>query len=268
MVNACESKKFDLRPASPVESELFFALSAEKDKELGTIGHLRIDFGRDGDEFWHTWWPRGDEKLNSPEFRDELSKLINELRIRGPLKNLKAMYHYCYEHGGKISGGWRQNYGYVVETEHYRYYLRCNPGSGDYQSYLTVFDCDVQRKNMKQSTSAQDYGLTEAGKKMLQKATDNTLPHSYSWFVFQNYNTPDERFFGGLALPDAISLYSKTSSGNKRLGVTKDEIATVDLLISLDGEQKLSNDYTRLASFSSDSVILEAVKALKNIICE
>ena len=55
-----------------------------------------------------------------------------------------------YEHGGKIAGGWVQNYGYIVETEHYRYCLRCNPSPGDYNAYLTCFDLDVQRQNMVQ----------------------------------------------------------------------------------------------------------------------
>ena len=46
------------------------------------------------------------------------------------------MERFCYEHGGKISGGWTQNYGYIVETERYRYCLRCNPSPGDYNCYL------------------------------------------------------------------------------------------------------------------------------------
>ena len=49
---------------------------------------------------------------------------------------------------GKIAGGYVQNYGYIVETEHYRYCLRCNPTPGDYNAYLTCFDLDVQRQNM------------------------------------------------------------------------------------------------------------------------
>ena len=64
------------------------------------------------------------------------------------LKNRFAMERFCYEHGGKISGGWTQNYGYVVETEHYRYCLRCNPSPGDYNCYCTAYDLDVQRQNM------------------------------------------------------------------------------------------------------------------------
>ena len=43
---------------------------------------------------------------------------------------------FCYDHGGKIDGGYVQNYGYIVETEHYRYCLRCNPSPGDYNGYL------------------------------------------------------------------------------------------------------------------------------------
>ena len=46
-----------LRPASSTESGLFYALPPERDEELGAIGHVRIDFGYRGQEFWHTWWP-------------------------------------------------------------------------------------------------------------------------------------------------------------------------------------------------------------------
>jgi hypothetical protein len=61
----------------------------------------------------------------------------------------------------RLRGG-RQNYGYIVETEHYRYCLRCNPGPGDYQAYLAAFDLRVQqRMNMKQKTPAQDCGLED-----------------------------------------------------------------------------------------------------------
>ena len=45
-------------------------------------------------------------------------------------------------------GGWPANYGYIVETENYRYCLRCNPVPGDYQAYLTAFDLRVQRQNL------------------------------------------------------------------------------------------------------------------------
>lgn len=262
-----QNSKFYLRPASPNEAGFFYALPKEQDEALGAISHVRIDFGRDGDEFWHTWHPRGEESLNSPEFKAELTEL-NEPRETGPLKNLSAMAGYCGNHDGEIEGSWRKNYGYVIETERYRYYLRCNPDPGDYHAYLTAFDLRVQRMNMKQEAPAREHGLTEAGKKMLRNAADNTQPHSYSWFVFQDYNTSGEKLTGDLTLPEAVQLYNETDSGNKRLGVTKDGIATVDLVITLNGEQQLSEDYTRLASFSGDPVIVEAVEKLRGAIIE
>lgn len=236
--------------------------------ELGTIGHLRIDFESGGKEFWHTWWPRGKEELNSSAFREELEELVNELRENGPLNDLSAMYNYCADHNGEISGGWRQNYGYVMETENYRYCLRCSPGQGDYHAYLTAFDLRVQQMNMRQSNSEQDFGLTEAGRQMLQNAADITRSHSYSWFVFQDYNTPGEKLTRGLTLSEAIQIYNDIDSANKRLGVMKDEIAAVDLIITLNGKQRFMRDYAYLASFSSDPVIAQAVETLKIEIME
>ena len=244
--------KFTFRPALSEEAGLFYALPKERDMELGTIGHVRIDFGSGGKEFWHTWWPRGKEELNSLVFRGELEELVNELRENGPLKDLSAMYNYCSDHNGEIPGGWRQNYGYVMETESYRYCLRCSPGQGDYHAYLTAFDLRAQQMNMRQSNSEQDFGLTETGKQMLQNAADNTRSHSYSWFVF----------------PEAIQIYNDIDSINKRLGVMKDEIAAVDLIITLNGKQRFMRDYAYLASFSSDPVIAQAVETLKNEIME
>ena len=146
-----------LRPASPDESELFFALPPEKDKELGAIGHVRIDFGSSRTEFHHTRWPRGPRKLNTQEFQEELKKVLGDLR-KGVLKSLGAMEGYCWNHGGEIGGGsCCRNYGYVLETEHYIYRLRCNPTPGDYQAYLSCF------VNRKEKT-----GLTETGLRKLR----------------------------------------------------------------------------------------------------
>ena len=142
-----ENMKFHIRPARPEEAGLFYTPHPEEDKRLGTVGHVRMDFGRSGNEFWHTWWPRGPEELNSPAFKLELQEVVDTLR-ESVLKNRFAMERFCYDHGGKIDGGYVQNYGYIVETAHYRYCLRCNPSPGDYNGYLTCFNLNVQRQNM------------------------------------------------------------------------------------------------------------------------
>lgn len=135
------SQKYLLHPAHSDEAGLFYALTSDQDEQLGTIGHLRIDFGKGGKEWWSTWHPRGKAELNTPEFRNELDELVNELRKDGlPLHDLADMRRYCQSHGGGIEGGWNQNYGYQVETDHYLYRIRCNPSPGDYHCYLTCFD--------------------------------------------------------------------------------------------------------------------------------
>ena len=64
--------------------------------------------------------------------------MVDELRERGPLKNLSAMSSYCYTHGGEL-GGSAKNHGYIIETENYRYCLRCNPRDGAYNAYLPAY---------------------------------------------------------------------------------------------------------------------------------
>ena len=49
-----ENMKFHIRPARPEEAGLFYTPHPEEDKRLGTVGHVRMDFGRSGNEFWHT----------------------------------------------------------------------------------------------------------------------------------------------------------------------------------------------------------------------
>lgn len=139
-------KQFVARPAKDEEAKLFFAQSPDKDVELGCIGHVRMDFGHGGKEFWHTWHTRGPEELNSSEFKEELTQVVDALR-ESVLKDLSSMSAYCHSNGGQIQGGWSQNYGYIIETDRYRYCLRCNPMPGDYQAYLTCFDKQVQEMN-------------------------------------------------------------------------------------------------------------------------
>lgn len=146
-----DKRKFTLRPAEPSEAGIFYALSPEKDQELGTVGHLRIDFGRSGKEFWSTWWPRDAGELSTLQFSTQLDEFVNELRgSYGPLESLSAMSSFCYQNGGVLNSEYRQH-GFVAETENYRYCIRCNPVQGDYNAYLTVYDLQVQRMNMEQA---------------------------------------------------------------------------------------------------------------------
>lgn len=129
-----DNREFVLRPASLDEAGLFY--SEEKlDEALGTVGHLHMDFGHGEKEFWHTWWPHNEDRFNTPEFKEVLQRFVDDLRQTGLLKNLGAMDAYCWQHGGSITED-RRSYGYIAETENYRFCLRCTPFPGEYQGYL------------------------------------------------------------------------------------------------------------------------------------
>ena len=151
-------------PLPPKNYKISSVFSYNFKLALTAIGHVRIDFGAGGKEFRHTWHPRGEESLNSAAFKKELGQVVEQLRD-SVLKDLNSMSRFCYSHGGAIEGGWRQNYGYVVETENYRYCLRCSPGQGDYHAYLTCFDRNIQRANLVKKTTAALGGCATARKK-------------------------------------------------------------------------------------------------------
>ena len=88
--------------------------------------------------------PGGGGLVLYPALKLELQEVVDTLR-ESVLKSRFAMERFCYEHGGKIDGGYVQNYGYIVETEHYRYCLRCTPFPGDYQGYLYCYDLRQQQ---------------------------------------------------------------------------------------------------------------------------
>ena len=87
-----DATQFHIRPARPDEAGLFYTPHPEEDKRLGTVGHVRMDFGRSGNEFWHTWWPRGPEELNSPVFKKELQEVVDTLR--GACELLRNLDNY------------------------------------------------------------------------------------------------------------------------------------------------------------------------------
>ncbi len=320
-----QTKNFDLRPASVEEAGLFYSNEGQ-DMELGTVGHLRMDFGSGGKSFYHTWWPHNGDRFNTPEFKEALQKFVDAMRQGGPLKNLSTMSSYCWCNGGELTENDRI-YGFIAETEYYRFCLRCTPRPGEYQGYLYCYDLRQQklaRQNrlvgrvtfasgekqeftdagqylqaireelphrnttgLRFETLTDDpqvrkavddilldfageenprrvcnYGLTEAGLQALRDAADPSKPHTYAWFVLTDCGAPEEQIYRDLTLEEAIQLYQDSGRPEKRLGVTKDGIATVDLVRSLDGEQQFFDDYRKLESFLDDPAITAAVEML------
>ena len=318
-------KPFALRPASIEEAGLFYS-DEEKDKALGTVGHLRMDFGSGGNGFHHSWWPHNEDRFNTLEFKESLQEFVDAMRQNGPLKSLAAMNTYCWHNGGEIAENDRI-YGFIAETEHYQFCLRCTPRPGDYQGYLYCYDLHQQEmsqqdkivgrvsyadgtkqefadsqqylKTIKEElpyrnttgfryeTLTDDpeirkavddflldfageenprrtcnYGLTEKGLQALRDVADPSLPHTYAWFVMTDCNTPQEELHRDLTLNEAIQLFQDSDRPEKRLGVTKDAFATVDIVRMVDGAQSFFTDYQKLESFKNDPAIFEAVERI------
>lgn len=252
--------KYLLRPASSDEAGLFYsATDNAEDKELACVGHLRMDFGYHGKEFWHTWWPHNNE-LNVPAFKAELDEVVAELREHGPLTDLSTMSGYCSAHPQGRLKDWNGSFGFIAESEGYRYCLRCTPRQGDYNGYLYIYDKRQQELNM---AGKQRFGLTEAGKQALRDAADPLKPHTYTWFVIEHFGQEGERLHSAASLPDAIDCYNDLSCESKRLGVTKDGIVALDLIITEGGAPRLDESWLSNPRFAEDNVVSEAVAHLQ-----
>jgi hypothetical protein len=129
-----------LNAVSSEEKELFYSTrKPERDIEIGCIGHLRADFGRDGNEFWSTWTDHCPE-LKTQAFKNELDAHINNLRDNGILKNRAAMSAYCGKNQQSMLTDGRGSYGFKINTKSYIFYLRCNASPGDYNLYLYAYE--------------------------------------------------------------------------------------------------------------------------------
>lgn len=152
-----DPRKYILRPASRQEAGLFYSqMDQGQDAAEGTVGHLRLDFG--GGWLHHSWWPHNDDQFNTPEFKEALQAFVDEMRERGPLKGDAAMRRWCSrEPAGEIG---QEQFGFIAETENYRFCLRCSTLDGDY-SYLYCYDLNQQRLAMAEQDPVQ--GLTMGG---------------------------------------------------------------------------------------------------------
>lgn len=102
----------------------------------------------------------------------------------------------------------------------------------------------------------------------LTSVADPELPHTYNWYVITNCGSPKEQIQQDMTLEEAIRVYQDTDEKEKRLGVAKDKIATVDLVHLADHEQRFFGDYQAMDCFKDDPVILQAVQMLHQALGE
>ncbi len=137
----------------PIESDKrdwLYSAQGKHDAERGCIGHLRGDFGRDGHEFWTSWFDH-QVGLKTVSFRDELQAVVNSLREEGGLlQSFASMSKQCRD-GFPCDA----SYGFHAESQHYEYCLRCTPRRGDYNFYLYCYDKSAQREHAPKQAAVQ-----------------------------------------------------------------------------------------------------------------
>lgn len=146
----------------------------------------------------------------------------------------------------------------------------CSPAEPD-TARTAIEALNRQRMAMAEEKTAEEkpqYGLTETGLRMLRDTADPSSPHSYDWYVMEACNTAYATFTDGLSLDEAIQRYIASEEDSKRLGVTKDDVAAVDLVIRHDGREWVSEDWTKSESFAQDPVISEAVELIRQTLDE
>lgn len=133
----------EIAAAKESEYALMFSQSEKEDHANGCIGHLRGDFGTDGNEFHTTWWPHQNDVLNTHEFKSDIDRVVNWLREGfAPLKDRNTMRRFCELRGRVLNAeeAILPPCGFSIHTKNYQYMLRCIPRKGDYNFYLYCYD--------------------------------------------------------------------------------------------------------------------------------
>ncbi|MDF1494573.1 hypothetical protein [Caproiciproducens sp. CPB-2] len=202
---------YELLP-SQEDNLLFFHLEGEAAERYGSVGYLRADFGRNGREFWTTWFDQ-QPHLKTPAFKNEFDEIINSLRDDGqkpPFASRDNLTAFCAATPGKELT--TRGSGYMVRTLDFSYYVRCLPRPGDYDIYAFVFD--------------NRYLLPElAGKHDLPDACYSVLPSTGELISISRYKKGYARCDGSKPNPEENRLFADTS--NKIFGVTRAQEAAM-----------------------------------------
>ena len=124
----------NIRSLTKAERKYTYKQSTQLEGETGSIGYLRGDFGKHGNEFYTTWFDIR-PVWKSEAFQSELDEIITALRSDeyGLLKDSGHMNHFGLAHtDSSFEGNYCTEFGFRVDTKDHAYLLRCNPTRGDY----------------------------------------------------------------------------------------------------------------------------------------
>ena len=131
-----------IREATANEQDFTYTQDTELMRMSGCIGHLRVDMGRDGDEF-HPSWDYHNPGLASDDFAPDFNSIIDALRVEGSslgvLADRSTLGRFCYAHAQARIPDADNSYAFRVEMEQYALMLRLTPNRGEHNVYAYVY---------------------------------------------------------------------------------------------------------------------------------
>lgn len=221
--------------------------NAEQTK--GLIGYLRGDFGKNGNEFYTSWFNKN-EKLNKEPFKTEFDDVMKFLRER-LLTDRAYMRSFVYGNEQlKLDTSESNSHGMFVESENYEYDIRTISDNGNYDFYIYCYDKRFQKPQYLNAKRFRDeYGkLTEKVVEIARK----TLPEAL------NYYTDGDRYENNgkiytFKVTDENMLFEGTDGTKlfvapEMLGTYLPDIASLDnSFTKVPLEQTLSNITLRIS---------------------
>lgn len=142
-----QTQLWEVIPGTADESSMFYR-NDEADGGM-SVGYLRGDYGKGGNEFHHSWFD-SDNGKNTPEFKSEFQAIMNGLR-KDILKDLKSSQDFCSKHPQAQLPGDIHRYGFKVETKNRQFYVRCTVIPNDY-FYVFAYDKGAVREQERQAS--------------------------------------------------------------------------------------------------------------------
>ncbi len=157
-----------------------FFHNSKTEQTKGLIGYIRGDFGKNGDEFYHTWFDNN-EKLKTDEFKEDFDKVMNTLRER-LFTERSWMRSVAHNHPEtKINSEITDSYGMFAETNRYEYDIRLITENENYDFYIYCYDKRFQEPQYLNSRRFRDENgkLTEKVEDIAQK----TLSEARNYYI-------------------------------------------------------------------------------------
>ncbi len=157
-----------------------FFHNEKSEQTKGLIGYMRGDFGKAGNEFWHTWFDNN-IKLKTDTFNEDFDKVMKTLRDR-LFTDREWMRSVAYNHPeAKIISEVTDSYGMFVETDRYEYDIRTITENGNYDFYIYCYDKNFQESQYLNSRRFRDENGKLAEK--VEEIAKITLPEARNYYV-------------------------------------------------------------------------------------